>query len=96
MRIDGRNAILQAYVQKVAGRRAGDSPEDRGMAPASGDAVTLSGRAHDVESVKQHLATLPEVREKLVAEIRGMLERGEYSVSNEAVADRILQSGVLD
>jgi len=46
--------------------------------------------------VKEHLANLPEVRENRVRELRQLVERGEYHVSEEELADRILESGVLD
>jgi negative regulator of flagellin synthesis FlgM len=95
MRIQGREAVLQAYVSRVAEGRTGQVGRST---PTIGqeDRVTLSRSAQDIRKVKEHLANLPEVRESRVKELRQRIERGEYHVSEEELADRILESGVLD
>ena len=95
MRIQGREVVLQAYVSRVSEKRAGQVDRSTPTIEQE-DRVTLSRSAQDVRRVKEHLANLPEVRENRVRELRQLVERGEYHVSEEELADRILESGVLD
>ncbi|HEX2999136.1 MAG TPA: flagellar biosynthesis anti-sigma factor FlgM [Armatimonadota bacterium] len=97
MRIDGRHVIIQAHVHTV-NERGEDAKQQQSAqpVPAQEDAVTLSPRAKEVQKVKQYLAAQPDVREDKVAEIRARLESGEYQVSAQELAERILQSGDLD
>jgi len=95
MRIQGRDAVLQAVVSRVSG----NGPRQAGGADAPAaqeDSLTLSPPARDVQRVRDHLATLPDVREERVADLRARIERGDYHVSDEDLADSILQSGALD
>lgn len=95
MRIHGREAVLQAYVSRVSGNRAGQVGGPTAT-PGQEDSVTLSQPARDVQKVKEFLSDLPDVREDRVAELRARIARGDYHVSDEELADRILESGALD
>lgn len=55
------------------------------------DEVTLSSRAAEVSRVRNYLVTeVPEVRSERVKEISQALERGEYQVSPQEVADKMV------
>lgn len=94
MRIDGKHAVLHAHLVRLGASRA-KAPEATGGAAAQEDVVALSRLAQEVQQVKDYLATLPEVRQDRVAELRARIERGEYHVSAEDLADAILASGAL-
>jgi negative regulator of flagellin synthesis FlgM len=95
MRIQGREAVLQAYVSRVSGSRAGQAGGPAAIAGQE-DSITLSQPAQEVRKVREFLSGLPEVREDRVAELRARIARGDYYVSDEELADRILESGALD
>jgi len=59
------------------------------------DSVSLSRRAADVTRAKELAAGAPEVREDKVARIRERLQRGEYRVSPEKLADKMLSEARL-
>jgi anti-sigma28 factor (negative regulator of flagellin synthesis) len=48
------------------------------------------------EQLKQTLAETPEVRQDLVERFRFLVETGRYNVSNLAIAETMLEDGVLD
>ena len=59
------------------------------------DSVSLSRRAADLTRAKELAAAAPEVREDKVARIRERIQRGEYRVSPEKLADTILSEARL-
>jgi negative regulator of flagellin synthesis FlgM len=62
---------------------------------ASEVATRAQAEVADVRAA-QIVASAPDVREAKVAEIKAKIESGEYKVDAEAVAARLLASGVLD
>ena len=54
------------------------------------DQVTLSSRATEVSMIRSHLKDVPEVRAERVKEISEALERGDYRVNAEDVADKMV------
>ncbi|MFU8818919.1 MAG: flagellar biosynthesis anti-sigma factor FlgM, partial [Desulfurivibrio sp.] len=61
-----------------------------------GDRVDLSTGTQDIQRVKEVLAQTPEVRLEKIRALKGQIERGEYRVDADAVADRMLQSLLSD
>lgn len=85
MRIDAYNAISQVYqtsVSKTAGKNKGKG--------ALSDSLHISGMAKDYQTAKSAVVAAPDIRQEKVAEIKAMMEKGTYSVSNEALAEKIL------
>lgn len=54
------------------------------------DELTISGTAKDFNVAMKALRGIPDVRQNKVNEISQKIERGEYSVSESEIADRIL------
>ena len=54
------------------------------------DYVALSTNAKDFQAVRNALSTEPDIRVDRVEEIRSRIESGEYDVSAEAIADKII------
>lgn len=76
----------KAGADKVAGKDAkGKEVED-----AAGEKVSFSDDARGLEALKQAASGLPDVRMQKVNEIKDALSSGSYHVSNEDVADKIL------
>ena len=66
-------------------------------APAApkADRATFSGRAEEIDLAMQVISGLPEVRAEKVTELRDKMARGEFRVSAEEVANKILADAHL-
>ncbi|MDF2627631.1 MAG: Anti-sigma-28 factor, FlgM [Symbiobacteriaceae bacterium] len=60
------------------------------------DGLNLSATAREASTLRSRLREAPAVRIDLVERIKARVEAGTYNVNPRAVAERILQSKVLD
>jgi negative regulator of flagellin synthesis FlgM len=101
MNIDrvNQNLAAGAYGAKRAGRtdkgkESGEATSAGGASgPAQGDGVELSDQARFVARVNAAVQGAPEVRERLVAELRQRIQDGSYQIDDAAVAQRLLAEG---
>lgn len=63
--------------------------------PLKGDKVTISSEGRELQALRQRLAETPDVRTERVQQLRALIEKGEYKVSAEAIAERMLDKGDL-
>jgi len=56
------------------------------------DTLELSQAGKDLQVAKAAVAAAPEVREDRIAQIKAAMENGTWSVSNEDLADKLLDS----
>lgn len=56
----------------------------------SSDKVTISGKAKDINAIKNAIAKLPDVREDKVKKYRDAIDEDEYDVDSNAVAGRMM------
>ncbi|HBK69616.1 MAG TPA: flagellar biosynthesis anti-sigma factor FlgM [Firmicutes bacterium] len=61
-----------------------------------GDSLLLSPEAKELNKIRNNIAQLPEVRSELVEKIRDSIAKGEYQVSSEQVAHRMLVRSLVD
>ena len=61
-----------------------------------GDRVSLSPQARELLKAQQSLASLPDVREDKVAEIKARLEAGDYRIDSEAIAENMISEALAD
>lgn len=86
------NKAIERISQILHGREGKTRPEPtKAPAASQSDAVTISSQGREMQALQRRLAELPEVRTERVAALREAIERGEYRVSAEAIAERILQ-----
>lgn len=84
MRIDAMNRIYEAYKsQSVASTKKALKPESR-------DEVALSTTAKDFQAVYKALAKVSDVREDKINDIKERMASGNYNVSSEEVAEKML------
>ncbi len=101
MEITGNNPFskLDAYVRNVGKEKSrvhgspGEAPKGDGL---SEDTVALSPEAKQMQEVKNILDSLPDVREEKVAEIRGRIEDGTYSVDSGKIAFKMMRESILN
>lgn len=80
-----------------AGRSAGKQASGQVSSGAgSADKVTVSDKARQTAVLKAKLQAAPDVRMELVERLKKQIQSGEYNVSPDKVAERILRSKVLD
>ena len=83
-------------------------PEEEGHSPSTKesfssdpqqsitDQLTVSHGVSQHQAIQDILKQIPEVRQERVAQIREALESGQYQVSSDVVADRIIRDILLN
>lgn len=61
-----------------------------------GDKVELSAGTKDAQKIKEILSETPEVRADKVEALKQQIEKGEYQVDAEQIADKLLMSLLTD
>jgi negative regulator of flagellin synthesis FlgM len=73
--------------------RSGEVGKQRGGEAISGDAVVdFSQKTLEAQTVKEIIASEPDVRSEKVAEIKEKLDSGTYKINHQAVADKMVDS----
>lgn len=62
-----------------------------GVAPKK-DVVSISNQAKDFQTIMKAIKDVPEIRQDKVNEISEKYEAGNYNVSGDDVADKVLKS----
>lgn len=87
MRIDAYNAITKMYqTNNVSGTKRID-----GVTSLS-DKLEFSQTAKSYQTAKAAVYDAPDVRQDKVAEIKARISAGNYNISSEAIADKILSN----
>ncbi len=86
MRIEAYNQVAQIY---KANQKAAASKAVR--TGAGMDEVQISSFGHDYQIAKQAVAEASDIREEKVAELAAQVRSGEYNVSTEEFADKLLE-----
>ena len=84
MRIGGFNQITQIYNNSAI------KQQEKTKRPGFSDALQISDAGKDFQTASQALASVPDVREDVVANIKAQIADGSYYVSNNAIADKLL------
>ena len=60
------------------------------------DKVDLSAESKEMKKIYDVLATTPETRPERVAELKKLVETGQYQVKSEDVADKMVKDFILE
>jgi len=92
------NNILTTYRQRAqaVSEKDGSREEVRTVRGNQRDRLEISPKAREVQRLKRLLEQIPEVRQDKVQAIRQKISRGEYGVSAEDVAEKILGRALAD
>lgn len=85
MRVEAYNQIAQIY---KTGKTAGSS---RVSAASGRDEVQISAFGHDYQLAKQAVAEASDIREEKVAEVAAKINSGNYEVSTEDFAAKLVE-----
>lgn len=84
---------VRLYTQNVQPAETKKAPPPgKPKEAAKGDEVSLSDSAKELQWAKQLVENAPDVREARVAEIKSRIEDGTYTVSDEAIVDKLLEN----
>ena len=86
MRIDAMNQVSQLY----SANRTKKTNNSNSMSFA--DRLELSQAGKDLQVARAAIAASPEVREDRIAQIKAAMENGTWNVSDDALADKLLES----
>ena len=86
MRIDAMNQVSQIYSANRTKKAANSN------APSFADTLELSQAGKALQVAKAAVAAAPEVREDRIAQIKAAMENGTWSVSDNDLADKLLDS----
>jgi negative regulator of flagellin synthesis FlgM len=62
---------------------------------ATSDRVVISGRGVDIQRARSLALAAPEIRQEMVEEIVGQIQRGEYQVTGADVAPKMIQEHLV-
>lgn len=85
MRIDAYNKVSQLYNSskiKSTGKVKGDSFSDK---------LEISKQGIQYQAARQIITQAPDVREDIIKDIKQRLDSGTYQVTNEEVADKLIE-----
>ena len=86
MRIDAMNQVSQIYSANRTKKTANSN------ALSFADTLELSQAGKALQVAKAAVAAAPEVREDRIAQIKASMENGTWSVSDNDLADKLLDS----
>ncbi|MBO8126916.1 MAG: flagellar biosynthesis anti-sigma factor FlgM [Firmicutes bacterium] len=85
---------LKVYNQQSKVKRSAKTEK---AAPSMGkDKMVISNESKTVQAVKQRLASVPEIREDKVNQLREAVKTGTYNVSGREVAEKVLGRSIVD
>ena len=73
-----------------------ESPKPTGGCVGKPDQITLSDEFLEYRIAREALSRVPEVREQKVAEIKKMIQEGNYIIDGTKVAEKIVERHIVD
>lgn len=92
-----RPADVKAYTSQASRLKGKEKVSGDNFTLDSGqDRVLLSPMAKEIQTAKNWLHTIPDVRVAKVAEIKNQIALGTYQISSERIAHRIMGESLLN
>ncbi|SKB57440.1 anti-sigma-28 factor, FlgM family [Lachnospiraceae bacterium] len=84
---------VEAYtqVQQVYGSRKTSKINGAEKVRSGRDAVEISGLGQNIQAVKKAVSESSDIREELTAPLKAKIQNGEYDVSGESFADKLIE-----
>lgn len=93
-KVDGIDKINSEFIQKDLKRIKDTEKQVENF--ASEDKVEISSEALDLKSMQAAALQAPDVRPEKVATIKTQIESGTYQISNEKLAERIIDEALME
>lgn len=93
---DATLQMIQQYqkTEKVEDRAPEKAASANNLVPE--EKVNLSTTAKDVQTLKNAISSLPDVREEKVQALKDQIEKGTYRVDADKVAEKMVGESLLD
>jgi negative regulator of flagellin synthesis FlgM len=88
--------VLSAYVKRVSEKPDKQAADTEKTGSAKTDSIALSEKARELSKLRSKLDDISAVRPERVDELKEKIEAGEYKVSEEEVAEKILERFLAD
>jgi negative regulator of flagellin synthesis FlgM len=97
MEINGSNPliVLNKNVQRIDAPKLTQNAKSGGASPDS-DRLELSVQSREMTHLQELIQSTPDVRQPMVEQLRGEIERGTYNVKAEKIAEKIIGGNLLD
>ncbi|MCK8824170.1 flagellar biosynthesis anti-sigma factor FlgM [Fuchsiella alkaliacetigena] len=82
--------VLQAYGQQQRQNETGTEKKDKS------DKLSLSTEMKEIQLAKENLANKEPVRQEKVDSLKQAIQSGNYNVSGEEVAEKMLERVIVD
>ncbi len=90
-------SAVDAYVNQVQAAKQTPAASPAADKPAqTGDTVSLSKEARDVQAAEDKLQSTPDVRDEKVADIQNRLKNGTYRVDGDKIAMNMLKESFFN
>ncbi len=87
VQIPSNSRVRTATTQKESNNVAADTAKSQ--APGKSDSVEITAQAQQLQGVQSKMASLPEIDDKKVAEIKAAISEGRYKIDAEKLAANI-------
>lgn len=88
---------LSPYLSKVRDRSQGEPGKQPEVSSGqNADIISLSDKARDIAKLREQLGPVPEMRLDRIADIKGRIDGGTYSVDPAKVADSIIKDAIMN
>lgn len=87
--------LIKTYMKQGTQNSTVDRTQSKAATKAS-DKMEFSQEGKSVLTALQTVKSLPEVRPERVAALKEAVKSGTYSVSSDAVAEKLIDSGIFD
>lgn len=94
MKIQGFNNLYKAYNQDKI--KPTNSIKNKEITAKNSDDMQVSTEGKYLSQIIALAKQAPDIREEKVAQIRASIQSGKYNVSAEEVAEKIVQSLIID
>ena len=91
---DAATQAIQQYQRSEKVKNDSDTPVKENAAPQ--EKVNLSATAKDIQQLRSAIAELPDIREEKVQDLKSRIDQGNYNVSGEKIAEKLLGESVTD
>ena len=93
MRIQKRysGGVAETSAAPAKTKSTAPTPDSPRPAASTADSIRLSGRGLEVQRARGLALQAPDIRESLVGEVSGQIENGQYTVTGEDVAPKMIQ-----
>ena len=81
----------QLRAQKLGKQDTASAANQETSKATQSDQVQISGKTREIESLREVISQMPEIRTDKVEALRNSIQDGTYKVNSEGIAGRILE-----